>query len=112
MKDKISFNDLPEAVQNLEVKLSKIEQLLITQMSKETQISKDQLLTVEQAANFLSLSVPTIYSKVSRGELPNFKRGKRVYFTHDTLMAFLKQGKRKTNQEISKEAGQYLKKNK
>lgn len=109
MEENISFENLPKAVQKLNEKLSKIEQLLIFNTSKKEQENKDQLLTVEQAADFLSLSVPTIYSKISRGELPNYKRGKRVYFTRNSLMNHLKQGERKTFSEIEKEAENYLK---
>lgn len=41
----------------------------------------EQLLTIQEAAEFLSLTVPTLYSKVSRGELPVMKRSKRLYFS-------------------------------
>jgi len=50
----------------------------------------DQLLTIQQAAEFLSLSVPTLYSKVSKGELPVMKRSKRLYFSRIQLMEYLK----------------------
>ena len=58
----------------------------------------DQLMTVIEAANFLSLKVPTIYSKTSKGELPVLKRGKRIYFTRKMLMDFLTDGNNKTDE--------------
>lgn len=73
---------------------------------------KKDLLTVQEAGEFLSLSVPTIYSKVSRGELPVMKQGKRLYFSRAELLEFLKAGRRKTNKEIEAEGASYLRTNK
>lgn len=67
-----------------------------------------KLLTIKETADFLSLSVPTIYSKVSRGELPVMKRNGRLYFSTDELVEYLKGGRRKTNAEIENEANAYL----
>ena len=69
---------------------------------------QDELLTVVQAASFLKLAVPTIYSKVSLGELPVMKRGKRLYFSSTELLDYLKDGRKKTNSEIEAEAQAYL----
>lgn len=68
----------------------------------------EQLLTVQEAAEFLSLTVPTMYSKVSKGELPVMKRGKRLYFSRTELLEYLKDGRRKSNAEIDQEAKAYL----
>ncbi len=72
----------------------------------------EQLLSIQQAAEFLSLSVPTLYSKVSRGELPVMKRSKRLYFSRTELMEYIKEGRKKTNAEIEQEAKAYLLNNK
>lgn len=104
----ITFEQLPEAVSKLAVKLENIERLLLDgkeQPPKEA----DQLYTVEQTAEFLNLSVPTVYSKVSRGELPVMKRGKRLYFSKKELLEYLKAGRKKSNAEIEAEADNYLK---
>jgi len=69
----------------------------------------DQLLTVHEAAEFLNLAVATVYTMVSRGELPVMKRSKRLYFSRIELMDYLKQGRRKTLAETASEADQYLK---
>ena len=69
----------------------------------------DELLTVRGAAEFLTLSVPTIYALISKSELPVIKRGKRCYFLKVDLMAWLKQGRRKTNTEIAAEVKAYQK---
>ena len=78
----------------------------------ESKSNTKDLLTVQEAGDFLSLSVPTIYSKVSRGELPVMKQGKRLYFSRAELLEFLKAGRKKTNAEIQEAATSYLKTNK
>lgn len=72
----------------------------------------EQLLTVQEAAQFLNLTVPTIYSKVSKGELPVMKRSKRLYFSSTELMEYIKEGRKKSNAEIEAEAEAYLSNNK
>ena len=77
-----------------------------------TNEEQEKFLTVQDAAKFLNLTVPTIYSKVSKGELPFMKRSKRLYFSSSELMAYLKEGRNKSNAEIEKEAEAYLLTNK
>jgi excisionase family DNA binding protein len=107
----ITFDELPAAVSNLTFEISEIKRLLLlkeTTLQPETEI----LLTVQEAAKFLSLSVPTIYGLVHRAEIPVNKRGKRLYFSRQELTAWIKAGRKKTNDEISKEAESYLEKSK
>lgn len=68
----------------------------------------EELLNVEEAAQFLKLSIPTIYSKVSRKELPVMKRGKRLYFSKSELFEYVKAGHMKTITDIDTEAERYL----
>ena len=72
------------------------------------QSEADQLLTVVQAAEFLSLSVQTVYGLISKGAIPCMKRSKRVYFSKAELINYLHQGKRKTSSEIEAEADSFL----
>jgi excisionase family DNA binding protein len=98
--------------QSIEERLGSIESLLLTLNEKSVESTskpeKEELLTVHEAAKFLSLSVPTIYSKVNKGELPVMKRSKRLYFSNYELMDYLKQGRIKTNSELDQEADSYL----
>lgn len=72
----------------------------------------DELLTVQDAANLLRLSVPTIYGLIHKGEIPVMKRSKRCYFSKVDLIEYLKAGKKKTFTEIANEADTYLAKQK
>jgi excisionase family DNA binding protein len=102
--------------QSIEERLGNIENLLLSLNDKHVEPTsepdKEELLTVQEAANFLSLSVPTIYSKVSKNELPVMKRSKRLYFSNYELMEYLKMGRIKTNSELDEEANGYLQKSK
>jgi excisionase family DNA binding protein len=71
--------------------------------------SADELFTIQQAAEFLSLSVPTIYGLVSKTEIPVSKKGKRLYFSKQELSEWIKTGRKKTHAEITAEANTYVK---
>ena len=101
----ISFNDLPEAVTELTRKVDELYKVIKNVQPQET---ADQFLTVDETAEFLNLSVPTIYSKVSKRELPYMKRGKRLYFARKDIETYLQAGRVKTVREIEAEADQYL----
>lgn len=109
MEQEITFDNLPKAVSQLNKKLETIEQLIL---SKEDNSKSDleKLLTIQEAAEMLNLTIPTIYSKVSKGELPVMKQGKRLYFSNIELMEYVKAGKRRSNSEIEAEANAYLSK--
>lgn len=95
----LTFDQLPAAVSQI---LREINSIKLSLQGTE-QEPADQLFTVDQAADFLTLAKPTIYAMISRGELPNMKRGKRVYFLKADLTTYLKAGRRKTFQQLSEE---------
>ena len=68
----------------------------------------DELLTVQDCAKFLTLSVQTVYGLIAKGEIPVMKRSKRCYFSKIDLINYLKQGRKKTFSETDHEAEQYL----
>lgn len=99
----------------LEARLSNIESLLLDLKhptpSQKPPEPEDDLMTVEEAAQFLDLSVATIYTKTSKGELSfmKMKRGKRIYFSRKELIAYLEEGRQKTAAEIEATPEDYLK---
>ncbi len=102
----ITFEKLPQAVNQLLNKLENIERLLLSQ--NNTPPEEDKLLTIREAAEILHLSVPTVYGLVQRAEVPVCKRGKRLYFSKQELLAWIKSGRKKTVSEINAEAEQYI----
>lgn len=110
-------NPSPKAQRLIDVTLADLESLIeqavqrtLERMPQQEQA--DELLTVEQAAEFLSLHKTTIYGLVSKGELPHMKRSKRVYFSKQELIAYLKAGRKSTQQELRVKAEEYLPKKK
>lgn len=104
----ITFERLPEAVGRLLDRLDSIEQLITSNQQGNTE-EADQLLTIQEAAKFINLSVATIYTLKSRSEIPVSKKGKRLYFSKQELTDWIKSGRRKTIAEIDAEATDYLK---
>ena len=94
----------PELESLIEKAISRVLSTQQTPAEKEP----DQLLTVPDAAKFLSLSVPTIYGLISKGELPVMKRSKRCYFSKADLLNYLKQGRKRTQAETAAAARDYL----
>jgi excisionase family DNA binding protein len=103
-----TFEQLPQAVNELHDKLTKIEQLL-TEQKHGSENAIDELLTVQQAAELLSLSVPTIYGLISKGEIPVMKRSKRCYFSKTEILEYLKEGRKSTISEVKAKAGKQRK---
>ena len=97
--DTITFENLPAAVSLILREVYSIKLALQASPQEQT----DQLMTVGQAAEYLSLAKPTIYAMISRGELPNLKRGKRVYFQKADLFSYLTAGRRKSYQQLKNE---------
>lgn len=61
-----------------------------------------EFLTIQEAATFLNLAVPTIYAKVSKRELPFIKKSKKLYFSKNSLTDYLSEGKNDTKLNIFK----------
>ena len=87
---------------------SSLRKILSNQRTEQPQQETDQLFTIQQVADFLSLSVPTIYGLVSRSEIPCMKKGKRLYFSKYEITNWIKAGRKKTLAEIDAETDAYL----
>jgi len=73
---------------------------ILEALTPSTPTDQKELLSLKEAAKFLSLSTATIYSKVSRRELPTMKKNGRLYFMQSELMDYLKTGRKETLAEI------------
>ncbi len=106
---KISFENLPHAVCQLDERLANIERLLQSKLEEPTLINQQEdFLTTPQAAKFLGLSVQTIYGMVKRSEIPVCKRGKLLYFSKNELAVWIKTGRKLTQLEIKQNASKTL----
>jgi predicted DNA-binding transcriptional regulator AlpA len=96
-----NFNELPDVVRRLFEKVERMETLLINLQPKD--VSESDLLDITEAAKFLKVSVASLYTKVSRNQIPVSKPGKRLYFIWSELRECIKTGREKSSFEISAE---------
>jgi len=112
-QEKLSFEQLPQAISLLTKEVSELKQLLQQSINPQpAPAPQDQLFTIQQAAAFLGLTVATMYTKVSKAELPVMKRGKRLYFSQTELTEYLKTGRKQTYAEVTEQAAAYITNNK
>ena len=97
-------------------KLNNIENFLKgyrpNENNKVLQVSSPEILNLNQATEYLSLSKSTLYKFTSKREIPHFKKGKKIYFRKIELDEWLTQLRIATKDEIEREAINYLIRNK
>lgn len=108
MNENLTFESLPTAVASLTSEICELKRLILNNQEKNKPIQEERLLSIQQAAEYLNLTVPTLYSKTSNGSIPFMKRGKKLYFSSLELINYLKEGRKKSNAEIEAEASSYL----
>ena len=92
--------------------LNELETLIFNQVRKALKESllasndpvKEELLTIESAAELLSVTVPTVYGYVHQRAIPCMKRRGRLYFSKVELLAWIRSGRRSTTDEIKANA--------
>jgi excisionase family DNA binding protein len=70
----------------------------------------DKLLSVEEAAAFLSIEKQTLYIWNSQKKVPSMKVGRKLFFSQKELTEFIKAHRRKTISELEVEAKSYKQK--
>lgn len=95
----LSFENLPQAVSLLLEKVDSLALLLENKSNIPNAVS-NKPLSIQEAAKFLKLSVPTIYGMVSRREIPFSKLGKRLYFSESELSDWIQSGRKSTRSEM------------
>jgi excisionase family DNA binding protein len=93
-----TFDQIPIMMNKIHDKLEHLEKLIARISNVEE--NKEEVLNIQEASKLLDLSVSTIYSKVSKREIPVNKQGKRIYFYRHELMKWIKSGRVKTYLEI------------
>lgn len=70
-----------------------------------------RVMSIQEVAEYLDISVGTIYKKTSKREIPFIRKGKRLYFMKHEIDEWLLEGRNKTQEEIEKQAADYIMKN-
>jgi len=113
MDQNLTFNDYFQSFNDLKKEVSELKSLLLNKAEPPTE-QAEQWLDLNDLIQYdpEKRTKPTWYSKISKGEVPYHKRGKKVYFLKSEIDAWLKAGKCKSNAEIEQEAEAYLLNNK
>jgi excisionase family DNA binding protein len=100
-KDEITFDKLPEAVAYLIKEVSELKGMVETKQSSP--VEKRVPIEIEDACRLIMKAKPTVYALVRKGLIPCYKRGKKLFFFEDELMAWIAKGKKKTVEELKEE---------
>jgi hypothetical protein len=65
----VSYNNIPEALAEVLERLERIEGVLLKK-SPGIDFIPEELLTITQAAQFLKISISTLYGKVCKQKIP------------------------------------------
>ena len=71
-----------------------------------------EYLTIQELSEMINLAVPSIYGMVHRKQIPYVKRGKKLIFEKSQIEEWIKNGRRKTKQEIDQEAAEHVQRRK
>ena len=107
--DRLTFENLPEAVRHLINDVEVIKNLLLNQSADNTPIAvttdtDSDILNVEQVAKKSGYKKGTIYNKTHNREIPHFKRGSRVLFDTKEIDEWIRTDRRKTIPQLQAEA--------
>lgn len=90
--DKITFEQLPQAVSLLIEKVGQLADKVDEALGKATQQKGRRLLALDDVAALLDKSVSTIYAMTSEKRIPYHKRGNKLYFFEDEIIGWIEQG--------------------
>ena len=99
------INDRLERIENL------LENIYSNIGRKEANIITSKIMDIEQLTNYLGVSKSHIYKLTSSHTIPHSKRGKRLYFDKEIINAWVLENKIWTQDDIEKQASDYLIKN-
>ena len=92
LMDKITFEQLPQAVSLLIEKVGQLADKVDEALGKATQQKGRRLLALDDVAAFLGKSASTIYAMTSEKRIPYHKRGNKLYFFEDEIIGWIEQG--------------------
>lgn len=98
----------------IEQRLYRIEQLLTELVKNVTTATinteSEEILTVEELSEYLTIARQTIYGKCAAREIPYYKNGKRLYFKKKEINKWLEHGMRFTKEELTQQAEEWIRK--
>tara|TARA_R110002033_G_C3895715_1_gene239397 strand:+ start:3954 stop:4295 length:342 start_codon:yes stop_codon:yes gene_type:complete len=102
----LKFENLPNAVAELQKGQSEILALLLNKAEPKPEIETP--IHLDEVVPITGLTKPTLYGYVQRNEIPYHKKGNRLYFFKSEIIDWIKTGKQKTLKELEADADAYL----
>lgn len=101
----VTYNELPQVVSELRDTVMEMQNLLKESLKARNEQESDRWLDLNEFCDYdpQKPSKATAYSWVSKGILPNHKRGKKLFFLKSEIDSFLKSGRRRTVSELQVE---------
>ncbi len=100
-KGNVTFDKLPEAVGYLTEQVIELKKM-VSELQPQP-LDKHVLVEIEDACRIIKKAKPTIYTLVRKGLLPAYKKGKKLYFYEDELLAWIEDGRRKSPSQTYEE---------
>ena len=100
-KETVTFDKLHEAVGYLTEQVIELKRM-VSELQPPAS-DKHVLIEIEDACRIIRKAKPTIYTLVRKGLLPAYKKGKKLYFYEDELLAWIENGRRKTSEQTYEE---------
>ncbi len=97
------FNEL----KSLNKRLDKIEETF----SSEKSNNSEDIMTVDEAAEYLKINKGTLYRYTSTNKIPFYKTGKRIYFKREHLNEYMTRYYCSSQDDIERMANEYMLKN-
>lgn len=91
-KETITFDKLPEAVGYLTEQVFELKRM-VSELQPPAS-DKHVLVEIEDACRIIRKAKPTIYTLVRKGQLPAYKKGKKLYFYEDELLQWIESGRK------------------
>lgn len=98
-----SFDNLPTSVAELHKKVDYLTEI-VERIAATDAKSRACIMNLEEVAVFLGKSVSTIYAMTSKRRIPFHKRGNKLYFDREEVVAWLKDAN-KADGEIESKQG-------
>lgn len=87
----LTFEDLPRAVSELLEKVNRIEEILLNNSVIQEEIKEENdVMNTKECAEYLKVSVVSIYMFIKRGAIPYYKVGRKKYFKRSEIDKSLK----------------------
>ena len=88
----VTFDKLPEAVGYLTEQVIELKRMVPELQPPAS--DKHVLVEIEDACRIIRKAKPTIYTLVRKGQLPAYKKGKKLYFYEDELLQWIESWRR------------------